>query len=173
MKKLLYTENDISWLPPDTIVETYFSDEEFSTELCPSAYAIVFKDGALLQTDLREGERPKRTLDIPGGHCDPGELPVECAIRETFEETGVRVNMPKPVGYKKIIHTGPMPEGWQYPYPTGYMAYYLCQIAEETEFVGNNEVHGRVWLKPNEFEKSPWYLAEKGLVDEIVKEYEV
>ena len=27
----------------------------------------------------------------PGGHLDFGESPAECAIRETFEESGVRV----------------------------------------------------------------------------------
>ncbi len=32
-----------------------------------------------------------RTFDVPGGGLDPGELPTEAAVRETFEETGLRV----------------------------------------------------------------------------------
>ena len=173
MKKLLYTQNNISWLPLDATIETYLSDEEPPAELCSSAYALVFKDGMLLQSDLREGERPTRILDIPGGHCDEGELPVLCAVRETFEETGVRVSDPKLVAWKKITIKSEKPEDYRYPYPTSYMAYYLCQIAEETDFAGNDEVHGRVWLAPDEYEKSPWYLEEKVMVDEIIKEYKL
>ncbi len=29
--------------------------------------------------------------DIPGGYCEPGEHPRDCAVRETYEETGLRV----------------------------------------------------------------------------------
>jgi ADP-ribose pyrophosphatase YjhB (NUDIX family) len=32
-----------------------------------------------------------RTYDVPGGGLDPGELPSEAAVRETFEETGLHV----------------------------------------------------------------------------------
>lgn len=105
MRRLLYTQNDIFWLPKDlkAEVETYLSDEFPPLELCPSAYALVFKDGVMLQTDLREGERPTRTLDIPGGHIDAGETPEQSLIRETFEETGVHIQKPKLVAYKKII----------------------------------------------------------------------
>ena len=155
------------------MIETYLSDEEPPAELCSSAYALVFKDGAMLQTDLREGERPTRILDIPGGHCDLGENPIDCAVRETFEETGIRVRNPKLVAYKKITINSAKPDGYRYPYPVSYMSYYLCQIAEETEFAGNDEVHGRVWLAPDEYEKSPWYLEEKVMVDEIIKEYKL
>ncbi len=172
MKKLLYTaKNKVHWLPENTVVETYLSDEMPPVELCTSAYAIVFKDGALLQTDLREGERPTRQLDIPGGHFDEGELPEVALARETFEETGVRIQNPKLVAYKQITLMIPKPEGYTYPYPVSYMPYFFCKVAEETVFEGNDEVHGRVWLEPEEYEKSPWYVLEKEMVDEIVKEY--
>jgi len=32
-----------------------------------------------------------RTFDVPGGGIDPGELPTEAAVRETYEETGLHV----------------------------------------------------------------------------------
>ncbi len=32
-----------------------------------------------------------RTFDVPGGGVETGELPTEAAVRETFEETGLRV----------------------------------------------------------------------------------
>ena len=173
MKKLLSTQNKIFWLPKDfdATVETYLSDELPPLELCPSSYALVFKDGALLQTDLREGERPTRVLDIPGGHIDAGENPEQSVVRETFEETGLRVQMPKLVAYKKITIHSPRPEGYRCPHPVSYMLYYLCKVSEETPFEGNEDTHGRVWLEPEDYEKSPWYLNDKILVDEIVREY--
>ena len=173
MRKLLYIQNDIFWLPKGlkAEVETYLSDELPPLELCTSVYALVFKNRALLQTDLREGERPTRRLDILGGHIDKDEMPEQSVIRETFEEIGVCVQTPKLVAYKKItIHT-PKPNGYRYAYPISYMLYYLCDISKETVFDGNNETHGRVWLNPIEFCKSLWYVNDKIMVDEIIKKY--
>lgn len=50
------------------------------------AGAFVFaEDGSLLCL-----EQPHRGIDIPGGHRDPGESPLETLKRETFEEIGLR-----------------------------------------------------------------------------------
>lgn len=173
MQQLLCTQNSIPWLRADlkAEVETWLSDELPPLELCTSSYALVFRDGALLQTDLREGERLTRSLDIPGGHIDEGEDPEQSAVREAFEETGVHVQMPKLVAYKKIIIYDSKPTEYRYPYPVSYMLYYLCKVSEETVFKGSDETHGRVWLQPHEYEKSTWYINDKILADEIVREY--
>jgi 8-oxo-dGTP diphosphatase len=168
MQKILFTEKNVDWVQGENIVETYLADILPNVKDCPSSYAIVFKDGALLQTELREGERPTRRLDIPGGHIDEGETPEECAVRETFEETGVHVKVIKLAGYKKVMGLGPRPEGWRYPYPTGYMAFYLCEVVEETPFDGNEDTHGRVWLPQSEFEKSEWCKQNIDLLKEII-----
>lgn len=34
--------------------------------------------------------RHHRRLDLPKGHMDPGETEIECALRELWEETGIR-----------------------------------------------------------------------------------
>lgn len=34
-------------------------------------------------------ERPHQYYDVPKGEIDEGETPYECALRETFEETGL------------------------------------------------------------------------------------
>ena len=39
-----------------------------------------------------------RTFDVPGGGLDAGELPTEAAVRETFEETGLRVRPSQLIG---------------------------------------------------------------------------
>lgn len=39
----------------------------------------------------------------PGGHIDEGELPEEAALREVYEETGLRARIVRPLG----VHEGP------------------------------------------------------------------
>jgi len=40
---------------------------------------------------------------LPGGSSEPGETPEETAIRESFEETGLRVNIEKLVALYNLI----------------------------------------------------------------------
>ncbi|MBJ7609920.1 MAG: NUDIX hydrolase [Candidatus Dormibacteraeota bacterium] len=57
------------------------------------------------QTAIVDGSRVLLQLrpfppgwELPGGHVDPGEDPAETAVRETEEETGLRVNIRGLVG---------------------------------------------------------------------------
>ena len=52
------------------------------------------KDGQILGCKPfgKAGDRPSNYLDIPKGHIEPGESPIEAAIRETLEETGILLN---------------------------------------------------------------------------------
>lgn len=49
------------------------------------------KQGQLLGCKAfgRSGDRPTNYLDIPKGHIEPGESPIDAAKRETLEETGI------------------------------------------------------------------------------------
>lgn len=170
MQKLIETKKDLYWIDgQNNTIEIYLSDELPDLALCTASYAFVFKDGAFLQTELKEGERPERRLDIPGGHIDEGEHPSETAVRETFEETGVHVKNPRFIAYMKITTHTPKLDNSRYPYPTGYMLYYLCDFENEEEFLGNDDAHGRVWLAPDEFEKSVWCKENKVLLEEVMK----
>ncbi len=51
---------------------------------------LVAKDGLLL-LQKRTGSHGAETWSAPGGHIDYGETPVETAIRETKEETGLTI----------------------------------------------------------------------------------
>jgi 8-oxo-dGTP diphosphatase len=48
----------------------------------------------------RKSSHGAGTWDTPGGHLEPGETIVECAIRETLEETGIQLSA------KNIIELG-------------------------------------------------------------------
>lgn len=56
--------------------------------------AIVIKNKKLL-FGKRVGEHGKNTWSVPGGYLEFGESFEECAIRETMEETGVKIVDPK------------------------------------------------------------------------------
>ena len=46
------------------------------------------------------GRRPDGTWTFLGGKIEPGEIPEDAAIREVFEETGLRVIPVKIIGYR-------------------------------------------------------------------------
>lgn len=169
MARLINMESNLPWIEADSLLETFLTDEMPPIKECSAAYVFVFKDGALLQTELQEGERPQRQLDIPGGHIDENETPEDAAIRETFEETGVLIQQPKLVAYSKVSISSEKPERYRYPYPASYMLFYKTDSFEEFPFNGNEEVHGRVWLPVNESEKSEWCVKNRTLLTEILK----
>lgn len=53
-----------------------------------AACVLVEQDGEYLAVPRRDGSG----YGLPGGKCEPGETPEECAVRECAEETGVLVN---------------------------------------------------------------------------------
>ncbi|MCX6755263.1 MAG: NUDIX hydrolase [Candidatus Nomurabacteria bacterium] len=169
MQKLIYTGKNLDWIKYENIMETYISDTIPENLTPTSVYAFVFKDGKFLMTDLKKGERPTRILDISGGHIDQGESPEEACTREAFEETGVRVKIKRLAGYSNLTITCPKPENYNYPYPTSCMLFYLCEIINEEDFNGNEDTHGRVWLAPEDFNKSEWCIKNKIFLEEVIK----
>ena len=51
---------------------------------------------------------------FPKGHIDPGEQPPETALRETWEEAGVRGELAGPVGAPLEFQSGDEPVSVQY-----------------------------------------------------------
>lgn len=83
--------------------------------------------------------------DLPKGTRDPGETMIDCAIRETFEETGINIS-------KSELIAG--------PYRTSFLNMWLAEIdISEKIIIGRNPVTGVY-----EHEGHNW-LTEKNAVD--------
>lgn len=72
------------------------------------------------------------TFDLPGGGLDCGELPTEAAVRETFEETGLRVRLSQLLG---LYHWPNEPNAYLSFYFRGELLGGTIQTSEETPSV--------------------------------------
>jgi 8-oxo-dGTP pyrophosphatase MutT (NUDIX family) len=62
---------------------------ERSSPMKTATLALNVKDSKVLLGTKKTGEIGKGTINAPGGKCNPGELPIECVVRETSEEVGI------------------------------------------------------------------------------------
>lgn len=66
---------------------------------------IILKDNKVLM-GKRINAHGHNTWNFPGGHLEFGETPVDCAIRETHEETGITIKNIVPGPYTNDIFEG-------------------------------------------------------------------
>jgi mutator protein MutT len=63
----------------------------------PTVVVVVEKDNKILV--VKRGIEPQKNMwDLPGGFIDVGETVEECVIRETLEETGLKVEIVQELG---------------------------------------------------------------------------
>ncbi|MFI8633565.1 NUDIX domain-containing protein [Microbacterium sp. NPDC077663] len=84
-----------------------------------------------------------RDITLPKGKVDPGETLAETAVREIFEETGIRVHLGVPVGISK----------YRLPSKRTKIVHYWSTEATEdairaSSFVPNREIAAIEWLTP-------------------------
>ena len=61
--------------------------------------------GRLMLAAIRPQGKPEGIWALPKGNLDPGEKPGETAVREVFEETGVRGRLVEKLGDVKYTYT--------------------------------------------------------------------
>lgn len=101
------------------------SSELPKTTLCTATFAIVTHQNQLL---LIRHTLTSRGWELPGGHIEPFESPLESITREVLEEGKTIITQPKLFGYKKVSPSHPIPHrshgGTFYPFPHSYILYY-------------------------------------------------
>lgn len=134
------------------------------------AVFVVWRGSVLLHR-----HRKLRLWLPPGGHIEPGELPDEAAVREVFEETGVRVTLigerredvedprqlHRPAGVQ-LEHIGPGHEHMDLIYfavPTG-----------STGIKPESDVELTGWYGPGEWEALPLNSEVRGWCERALSE---
>lgn len=111
----------------------------------PCASALVVRDGRVLLS--RRGIEPlKGCWDIPGGFLEAGEDPADGAVRELFEETGLRIHLRGLLG----LFIDRYGEGDEAPYTLNI--YYLADAGPETPNP-QDDVAELCWFGPDELPK--------------------
>ncbi|KIC38228.1 DNA mismatch repair protein MutT [Ruegeria sp. ANG-R] len=97
----------------------------------------------VIQRDARSDIPFPGYLDFPGGGKEPGETPVECALRETVEEVGLRLCAAdliwsrqygqswffvalRPPEDVSLIRFGDEGQGWRLMRPQDYLSHSLA-----------------------------------------------
>ena len=105
-----------------------------------SCGAVVFTriDGAPHYLLVRAKDQPEGCHGFPKGHMEPGETERETALREIFEETGLRVELLE--GFRAVT---------EYPLPTPpdtrkQVVFFLAEYADQQVPVQQSELAGFV-----------------------------
>lgn len=89
----------------------------------------------------------KRTIGIPKGSIEAGETELEAALRETFEETGIKLRIDQ---LEPTIHSVTIYRGQK---PVGTIHYAICRIEDPSEIGLSSD---RVPKEQLQFEEIDW-----------------
>ncbi|MBX3713628.1 MAG: DUF4031 domain-containing protein [Lysobacter sp.] len=93
--------------------------------------------------------RRRQEWSAPGGWREPGETPVETAVRETREETGIVLDPGtlRPVAYERFHRH----EGSPWPVPGGrFLAVFRCELRESAPTLTAPDGEPAEWVAPEE-----------------------
>lgn len=135
-----------------------------------SAHGFCFHNQQLLLVQI-----PNRGWDIPGGHLEVGESPLDCVNREMLEEGYVKGNC-FPLGYIVVDHTNNCNWNEKRKYPKkGYQAFFLMNVTEELRFAGENESSHRKWIEYHHFKQqfAQWNELYQAILDYAIEKYQL
>lgn len=117
-----------------------------------------------LPTPARPADPPKSpskaTLALPKGLVDPGEKPVETALREVYEETGVTADLMTKLGDIKYMYTRTWAGGERvFKIVSFYLMRYRAGRIDDIAAEMRIEVARALWIQ---LEEAPRLLAYKG-----------
>lgn len=115
-----------------------FSKDYFVIELGPRSGIVAIRENKILMTRQYRFLIDAMSWELPGGKIDSGEQPAQAAIRECFEETGVRCRNPQSL----VVY---------YPgldnFNNRTTLFYSTEIDDTTKFIGDErEVTKIAWI---------------------------
>ncbi|CAH0193014.1 MULTISPECIES: NUDIX domain-containing protein [unclassified Microbacterium] len=101
-------------------------------------------------------------VTLPKGKVDPGEMLAETAVREVFEETGIRVHLGVPVGVSRYFMR---------PKRQKVVHYWAAEATDDairrSTFVPNSEVAALEWVSLKKARKHLSYPVDLEILDEF------
>lgn len=108
----------------------------------------------------RGGRSPRAVLALPKGLVDPGEKPLETALREVFEETGLTADPVTKLGDRKYVYTRVWGDGARvFKIVSFYLMRYRSGRINDVTPEMRIEVARARWVR---LEEAPTLLAYKG-----------
>lgn len=147
----IISEYDLTFIPIPNEVHIILDDQPPPVELTTSALGLVFYGERLLMPKL-----VTRGWDVPGGHIEVDESPEETFRREVLEETGAHVGNMGQLGYQKFIIHAPKPDGYKYPHPVSYQAFFWGIASSLVPFEPTDEVAERGFFSQEEALALTW-----------------
>lgn len=115
--------------------------------------AVVEHAGRFL-VGVRRADSPlPGKAEFPGGKCEAGESPAECAVRECLEETGMAVVPVRLLDQR--VHT--------YAHGTVELSFWLCEFIEQKQIAQDRTDHQ--WVSREELQALDFPEANRHVVD--------
>jgi len=123
-----------------------------------AAGTVLWRRGSSRAVEVAVVHRPKLAdWSLPKGKCEPGETAAACAVRETWEETGFRPVLVRPLG-EVAYHVARPVAGRK-------VVTYFAGRADEATFQANREVDELRWLHPDKAATLLTYPGDREVLD--------
>jgi 8-oxo-dGTP pyrophosphatase MutT (NUDIX family) len=120
--------------------------------------SVIISNNRYLLVEERDKQTGRMVFNQPAGHLERGESLVECALRETLEETGWRISVTAVLGI--ALYTAPANS------VTYHRTTFLCEpLAEVEGYQIDKDIHAVHWMDYDEMQsksarmRSPLVLA--------------
>lgn len=96
--------------------------------------------------------------EFPGGKCEPGESPQDCAVRECREESGLAVFAARELQQVRF----------SYPHGDVMLHFWLCRPADQSQICANHQ--GFRWVPTGELAALNFPEANRGVIELLTTE---
>lgn len=155
-------KRNVSWLIPPSFLELY---ETNSIPNLPVSSVFCFIVNDQNEILFIKNIKPNRSWEIPGGHVESGETPVEALHRECLEEAMVLIEEPKLFAIHQVTNLEP---NSAYP-PKSCQGFYVARLKEMKPFQNNSEIGDRKFVFVTDLHDIDWCQEYIDLVELALK----